>query len=81
MSEMLSKNPAALQKFEVLLFQTGYVEREEYGEHNYRLAETKKFTVDKTFPRLTKNNLPPSIVEASYALNLREFEDEFLNEP
>ena len=79
LSELLSKNPAAAQRFEVLLFQTGYVEREEYGEQNYRLAETMKFKVDEKFPRLTKNNLPPAIVEASYSLNLRGLKEEFSN--
>lgn len=81
LSELLSKNPAAAQKFEVLLFQTGYVEREDYSEHNYRLAQSMRFTVDENFPRLTRNNLPSAIVEASYTLNLRELEEEFLNEP
>ena len=81
LSEMLSKNPSATQKFEVLLFQTGYVEREEYSEHNYRIAENIKFAVDGSFPRLTRNNLPTAVVDASYTLNLRELEEKFLNEP
>ena len=81
LSEMLSKNPSATQKFEVLLFQTGYVEREEYSEHNYRLVANIKFSVDENFPRLTRNNLPTAVVDASYTLNLRELEEEFLNEP
>jgi len=81
LSEMLNKNLAVAQKFEVLLFQTGYVEREEYSEHNYRLAENIKFAVDKNFPRLTKKNLPVAIVEASYTLNLHKLKEELLNEP
>ena len=81
LSEMLSKNPSAAQKFEVLLFQTGYVEREEYSEHNYRLVANIKFSVDENFPRLTRNNLPTAVVDASYTLNLRELEEEILNEP
>ena len=80
LSGLLSKNPSAAQKFEVLLFQTGYVEREEYDEQFYQVAEVMKFTVDKKFPRLTKNNLPSAIVEASYSLNLRELKEEFSNE-
>ena len=76
----MSKNPSAAQKFEVLLFQTGYVEREEYSEHNYRLVEDIKFEVDENFPRLTRNNLPTAVVDASYTLNLRKLEEEFLNE-
>jgi len=75
LSELLSKEPSAAQRFEVLLFQTGYVEREEYGEQNYRLADSLRFVVDEKFPRLTKNNLPPAIVEASYMLNLRALEE------
>ena len=54
-----------------MLFQTGYVPREEYDEQIYSVAEVMNFTVDENFPRLTKNNLPPAIVEASYSLNLR----------
>lgn len=79
LEELLNKNPSAAQRFEVLLFQTGYVEREEYDEQSYRLAENMTFTVDERFPRLTKNNLPPAIIEASYSLNLRGLKEEFLS--
>ena len=79
LEELLNKNPSAAQRFEVLLFQTGYVEREEYDEQSYRLAENMTFTVDEHFPRLTKNNLPPAIMEASYSLNLRGLKEEFLS--
>ena len=79
LSELLEKNPSSVQRFEILLFQTGYVEREEYDEQSYRLAENMRFVVDEKFPRLTKNNLPSAIVEASYTLNLRELEEEFLS--
>ena len=75
---LLHENSSAAQRFEVLLFQTGYVEREEYDERSYRLAESMNFTVDENFPRLTKNNLPPAIIEASYSLNLRRLKEEFL---
>lgn len=71
LSALLSENPAAAQRFEVLLFQTGYIPREEYDEQFYSVAEAMTFTVDENFPRLTTNNLPPAIVEASYSLNLR----------
>ena len=76
LSELLSKNSSALQRFEVLLFQAGYIEREEYDDKFYRLAEVIKFVVDEKFPRLTKNNLPSAIIEASYSLNLRELQEE-----
>ena len=75
---LLRENSSAAQRFEVLLFQTGYVGREEYDEQSYRLAESMNFTVDENFPRLTKNNLPPAIIEASYSLNLRGLKEEFL---
>ena len=79
LSDLLEKNPSSAQRFEVLLFQTGYVEREEYDEQSYRLAENMRFVVDEKFPRLTKDILPSAIVEASYTLNLRELEEEFLS--
>lgn len=75
--KLLTKSSTAAQRFEVLLFQAGYVEREEYDERFYRLAEVMKFVVDEKFPRLTKNNLPPAIIEASYSLNLRGLKEEF----
>ncbi len=34
-------------------------------------VETMRFAVDKNFPRLTRDNLPSAIVEASYSLSLR----------
>lgn len=79
LEELLSKNASAAQRFKVLLFQTGYVGREEYHEQSYRLVENMNFTVDENFPRLTKNNLPPAIIEASYSLNLRGLKEEFLS--
>ena len=71
LSELLGKRLVAAQKFEALLFAAGYVRRTEYGEKFYRLAETMRFVVDEKFPRLTRDNLPPAIVEASYSLSLR----------
>ena len=76
---LLNQNPSSAQRFDVLLFQAGYVEREEYDEPSYRLAETMSFTVDENFPRLTKNNLPPAIVEVSYSLNLRGLKEIYSN--
>lgn len=74
-SSLLTENPAAAQNFEALLFAGGYVEREEYDEQIYRLAEVMKFTVDEKFPRLTKKNLPAAIIEASYSLDLRKLKE------
>ena len=71
LSELLAKKLVAAEKFEVLLFAAGYVRRAEYGEKFYRLAETMRFAVDENFPRLTRDNLPSAIVEASYSLSLR----------
>ena len=36
-----------------------------------RNAAIMRFAVDENFPRLTRDNLPPAIVEASYSLSLR----------
>ncbi len=71
LSELLAKKLVAAEKFKALLFAAGYVRRAEYGEKFYRLAETMRFAVDENFPRLTRDNLPPAIVEASYSLSLR----------
>lgn len=72
LSELLSENLSAAQKFEALLFTAGYVCRKEYDEKIYRLVEILNFVVDENFPRLLKSKLPPAIVEASYSLKLRD---------
>lgn len=77
LSRLLSKKIPAAQKFEALLFAAGYVERKAYSEKIYRLAEVMRFAVNEKFPRLTKADLPPAIVEASYSLSIRALKEAF----
>lgn len=72
---LLAEDFLVTQKFESLLLQAGYIEREEYDEQSYKLMETMSFEVDDEFPRLVKDRLPCAILSATYSLDIRELKN------
>ena len=68
--ELLDANERAEQKFQSLLFQSGYIFMEEYDEQVYKLVEKINFNVDNKFPRLIKEKLPSAISSISYSLSI-----------
>ena len=70
--ELLDANERAEQKFQSLLFQSGYIFMEEYDEQVYKLVEEMNFDVDDRFPRLTRQKLSHAILAVSYSLSIEE---------
>lgn len=66
----LSHDLNLLRKFEIKMIETGYVDKEDYGEIWFTCSSPTRYKVDDVFPRLTSNNVPSEIVKANYELSL-----------
>lgn len=58
------------ERFETLLFQTGYVPLEAYDEKYFRLISTRSFEICDDFPRLLPDIIPEGIDRVSYQISL-----------
>lgn len=58
--------------FAIKLAKSGYQNKdaEKYSSFRFKLAEKRIYQVDKDFPRLTKDNVSPSIIEVQYKIDL-----------
>ena len=74
--DLIKNNNKALDIFSMKLYKYGYRESEieEYKRNNYRYVEQKEYLVNKSFPKLTRNNVMPEIVSCKYSLSLSAIE-------
>ena len=82
-SGRLSDNfPNAVAGFEEKLMRAGYLDADSELYISTRTVpdSTQVFRVTEGFPRLTRDGLPPAIVEAAYSLDERQLGDYRLNE-
>ncbi len=58
--------------FAIKLAKSGYQSKdsEKYSSFRFKIAEKRIYQVDKSFPRLTKDNISPSIIETQYKIDL-----------
>lgn len=58
--------------FAIKLAKNGYQNKDEekYSSFRFKVAEKRIYQVDKRFPRLTKDNVSPTIIEAQYKIDL-----------
>ena len=63
-----------LEKFNNLLYQTGYLDLEKYERFNYLVASEKMFSVTENFPRICPEKLTPGIERVTYNIRLGECE-------
>jgi hypothetical protein len=68
--DALSAEASALDLFQTKLMAYGYLDLQEYDEQKYTHSNTQHYEVDNSFPRLTKNNVPPQIVAAHYEVDI-----------
>ncbi len=66
--------PSELERFNDLLYQTGYIESEEYERFNYIPVSEKMFSVKNGFPRICSENLMTGIDKVTYNVNLLDCE-------
>jgi hypothetical protein len=69
-SEMLIGDAEAMDLFRSKLSEYGYIDLQEYSEQKYFHAESVRFSVNETFPKLTRKNVQMQITNASYELSV-----------
>ena len=72
--QLESESPSDLERFSDLLYQTGYIESEEYENFNYIPVSEKMFSVKNGFPRICSENLITGIEKVTYNINLHDCE-------
>lgn len=61
---------------ELKLAKCGYQSKnaDEYSAYRFKLSERRQYCVSSGFPRLTKDNVPPAVIEAQYRIDLPSIE-------
>lgn len=67
---MLNDNEEIRLEFESKLLEIGYFDRDEYYNFNFAYIESKKYIVDKGFPKITSSNVDNAITEVKYKISL-----------
>lgn len=67
---LLDEQVQARASFDDQLLKTGYSDRDEYGDVEFRVIRTRWFRVASDFPRLVRSAVPLAIVGARYQLLL-----------
>lgn len=65
-------SPPALERFNDLLYMTGYLDSERYRDFSYLLAGQAMYHVVDGFPRICPDDLPQGIARLSYSVSLAE---------
>ena len=75
-------HPALATEFSDKIMRTGYLETdvEFYASIRTVLSEIQIFAIDRAFPRLTRESVPPAILEASYVLDERQLASSRISE-
>ena len=68
--DALANCPTALDHFEALLMDAGYINREEYNDHLFILRGMKQYCVDANFPRIHRRDLNAGIISAHYDISI-----------
>jgi hypothetical protein len=72
--ELETAAPSSQERFNNLIYQTGYVDLEEYYEYSYLLSAEQMFSVEPGFPRICPSDLLPGIDRLTYDINLLDCE-------
>lgn len=74
-SSLESESHTARERFEDLLYGSGYMTREEYDQNRFCPLATKSYKLSEEFPRISASRLSPGIENVSYTLNLGDCAD------
>lgn len=68
--------PSNKDLFELKLAKCGYQSKnaDEYSAYRFKLSEKRMYCVSLDFPRLTKDNVPPAVIESQYRIDLPSIE-------
>jgi len=67
-------NPTSFERFNNLLYQTGYIDTDEYLQFSYILISEQMFDVEPGFPRICPDSLTQGVERVSYDINLQDCE-------
>ena len=63
-----------IEQFTEKLISVGYIDMEAYDKYPYKYFKDETYTVDSSFPRLTRNTVRPEITKCEYALSISSIE-------
>lgn len=66
----LTLSPGALDDFLLKLAAVGYIDMQEYDSNYFVISSKQYYTVDDTFPKLCRAELPEQIICAEYQIDL-----------
>jgi len=67
---ILNDNEEIRLEFDSKLIEVGYFDRDEYYNFNFAYIESKKYIVDKEFPKITSEIVDDAITEVKYKISL-----------
>ena len=68
------ESPSSFERFSNLLFQTGYVDSDDYLQFSYILTSEQTYLIEKGFPRICPDTLTQGIDNVRYDINLLDCE-------
>jgi hypothetical protein len=66
----LESDPVALEAFEAMLMDAGFVAREEYSERAYIFRQFRRFHIGEGFPAIRRSQLPIGIGKVTWELEI-----------
>ncbi|MGB6008816.1 PD-(D/E)XK motif protein [Castellaniella sp.] len=70
--EKVMNEPEAAGKFEILIREAGFIDRDEYTREEYNLTQIQWYTITENFPCLRRSELPSAITKAKYSLEISQ---------
>ena len=68
------ESPLSFERFSNLLFQTGYVDSDDYLQFSYILTSEQTYLIEKNFPRICPDTLTQGVDSVRYDINLLDCE-------
>jgi len=68
--ELAGSSASSRERFDDLLYLTGFIVREEYDEFRFAVVSLKCFKLDDGFPRIHTSTLIPGVESVSYSVIL-----------
>lgn len=68
--DLLKTYPSALERFEMLLIELGYIDCKEYESILFTFKNIKQYCVSKNFPRIRRADINTGIVSVAYDLSV-----------
>lgn len=68
--ELINSNDEVVDKFVTKLNKVGYIRLQEYDKDKYKYSGEERYEVDAEFPRITRGNLRPEIMNCKYLISI-----------